>query len=412
MSSPQISAVGAETKTGADLLGRLDLRTRPEEVTLENWQEAPQHKWGFWHLSEIVPSAVVSRHTGELSSFEKAYDAPTVVDRTIPELEQRLEASHTDAFLVMKHGEVIHEYYRGDYGPSDRHIVMSVSKSLCGLLIGCLVAEKKIDPENLVSSYIPELKQSAYGSASVQQVLDMTVAVKYSEVYEDMTAEVRTQDRVAGWFPRLETDPVNTFDFLTTLALGGKHGEKFQYCSANTDVLAWLIERVTGKRYSDVLSTRLWSSIQPRHDAYITVDTHGLPMANGGFASTAYDLALVGNLVLNKGRAHGRQVVPAEWIDDIRKGGPVSVMEGAPLQKVYENGTYRNQWWVSGDDSGCFYGVGIHGQYLWVDPSTGTVIVKFSSRPEAVTLEANDFHARFFAEVAGAAHIHTFGQVL
>jgi CubicO group peptidase (beta-lactamase class C family) len=105
---------------------------------------------------------------------------------------------------------------------------------------------------------------------------------------------------------------------------------------------------------------------------------------------------------LNKGRVNGQQVVPSEWIDDIRGGGPVTAMEGAPLQKVYEKGTYRNQWWVSGDDSGCFYGVGIHGQYLWIDPSSETVIVKFSSRPEAVTLEANDFHARFFAEVAGA----------
>ena len=159
---------------------------------------------------------------------------------------------------------------------------------------------------------MPELADGAYGLATVQQVLDMTASVEYSEDYHNVDAHVHQQDRVAGWRPRLAGDPADTYEFLTTLRPAGEHGRVFQYCSASTDVLAWVVENATGQRYADVLSSQLWSRLGCTDDATITVDAGGFAFANGGVACTARDLARVGRLVLNGGRVDGQQVVPAQ----------------------------------------------------------------------------------------------------
>ena len=140
----------------------------------------------------------------------------------------------------------------------------------------------------------------------------MTASVEYSEDYHNVTAHVHQQDRVAGWRPRLAGDPADTYEFLTTLRPAGEHGRVFQYCSASTDVLAWVVENATGERYADVLSSQLWSRLGCTDDATITVDPGGFAFANGGVACTARDLARVGRLVLNGGRVDGEQVVPRE----------------------------------------------------------------------------------------------------
>src|SRR5262249_32911770 len=137
--------------------------------------------------------------------------------------------------------------------------LMSVSKSLCSAVFGQFVESGAIAVEQQVSTYLPELAQSAYGDATVQQVLDMTVAVQFDETYIDPTSEVQTQDRVAGWRSPRPDDPPDSYAFLATLRKAGTHGAAFRYCSANTDVLAWLLERVSGVRFSDLLSTHLWS---------------------------------------------------------------------------------------------------------------------------------------------------------
>ena len=248
----------------------------------------------------MVPTAAVSRR--DPKARPEPLDRLDALARRLPDLARRLEQTYTDAFLVLRGSEVVAEYYRAGFSPDARHLLMGVSKSLCGTVVGALVDAGRIDPARPVTDYVPELAGSVYDGPSVQHVLDMQIGIDYNEDYVDAASEVQTHDRSAGWRTRRDGDPADTYEFLSTLRGDGSTGV-FQYCSANTDVLAWVVERVTGLRYAEALSTRLWSKLGADRDATITVDPAGFGSANGGVSCTARDLARVGRMMLDGGLA-------------------------------------------------------------------------------------------------------------
>jgi len=250
------------------------------------------------------------------------------------------------------------------------------------------IGQGVLEETSLIGVLVPRLKDSAFKDATIRDALDMKVAVEYDETYHDPAAHVAQQDRVAGWRPRQDGDPADTYEFLATLRSAGPPGGHLQYCSATTDALAWVIETVTGQRYHQVMSSQLWSKLPTQQDADITVDPGGFAFANGGVACTTRDLARLGQLLLDGGTVDGRQVVPESFVADLMAGGDPGAATGSHFQAVHPRGSYRSQWWVTGDDHGVIYGAGIHGQYLWVDPHEGTVVAKFGAHPEAVSTEA------------------------
>lgn len=365
--------------------------------SLDTWQDAPHNRWGLSHVEEFVPTARIAHIRRDDSGHEAGASG-----LRMPGLRRRLEESYTDAFVVARGGEIVVEHYRDGFAPTDRHLLMSVSKSICGLLVGTIIDDGLIDPAYPIAGYVPALAGSAYGDATVQQVLDMTVDVDYDEDYRDPASHVQTQDRVAGWRSRKAGDAADTYAFLTSLRGSGRHGRAFRYCSAGTDVLAWLVERVTGQPYADAVSERIWSQLGCTDDATITVDANGCPFANGGISCTARDLVRVGQLMLSGGSARGTQVVSSGWVDDTLSGGDPALAHGTTFQQVHPKGSYRNQWWSTGNERGNVYAIGIHGQFIWLDALTDTVIVKFSSWPEPVTEDRNRTHAQLFREVCEA----------
>ena len=79
-------------------------------VTLANWQEPPYNRWGFQHVSDLMRTARVSRGTGYPDPLPRASrhladivcKDPQGNDSTI---SQMLQATYTDAFLVMHKGQ-------------------------------------------------------------------------------------------------------------------------------------------------------------------------------------------------------------------------------------------------------------------------------------------------------------------
>ncbi|MCD2442006.1 beta-lactamase family protein [Agromyces sp. SYSU K20354] len=367
--------------------------------TLDSWQQAPDNRWAFANLGELVPTATISRTRPTVPG------AATVrlgaLTSQLPTLEQQLEATYTDAFLVLRGHEVVAEYSKPGFALDQRHLIMSVSKSICGLTVGALVDDSRIDPARQVTDYVPELAGSVYDGPTVRHVLDMQVAIDYDEDYVNPAAEVQTHDRAAGWRRRREGDPIDTYAFLTTLRGSGEVGE-FQYCSANTDVLAWIVERVTGARYHEIVSELVWSKLDAGRDAIITVDAAGFGFANGGVSCTARDLARVGRLVLDSGVAPGGRVVSEEWAHAILAGGDRDAMTYDGFTSAFPDGSYTAQWWCTGNDRGNVSGIGIHGQNLWLDPRTDSVIVKFSTWPEPDTPSWNALQSRLLLDVCEA----------
>ncbi|MEV7135725.1 serine hydrolase [Arthrobacter sp. NPDC093128] len=377
-------------------VSRYPLENFDQPVTLDNWQQTPYSRWGFSHVNELVTTAAILRSRHPRPWLHR--DLALTSYQAWQEVEDFLEETHTDGFAVLHRGEIVYERYTA-MGLHDRHVLMSVSKSICALVIGILVGKGLIDPEQPVREYVPALAGAGYGDATVRHVLDMTASVRYSENYADPDSEVRQQDRIAGWASPRHDDPADNYEFLASLDAAGQHGQAFLYCSAGTDVLAWVAENVTGLRYADIIATELWSRLGTEDDAFITTDRSGFAFANGGIGCTTRDLLRVGALLLDGGRAGGRQVVPQDWIEDILRGGDPILARGSAYQQAHPQGSYRSQFWVPGDDRGTVYAVGIHGQFVWVDPPSRTVIVKFSSCPDATSVAHNLRHAAGFRRV-------------
>ena len=363
-------------------------------MTLHDWQASPHNRWSFQHVDQLVPSVEISRGDGPVLEL---LDATPTLD---VEIDDFLKRSYTDGLIVLRGHEVLAERYLNGMTPSTRHLLQSVSKSMCAAVFGRYVDGGLVAVGEPVARYLPELAASAYGDATVQQVLDMTVAVHYDEEYTDPDSEVQTHERVGRWRSPLPTDPDSTYAFLPTLRKAGEHGRRFLYCSANTEVLAWILERVSGRPFTELLHDQLWSQLGAQHDASVTIDAAHFPMASGGISVTLRDLARFGRMLLDAGRGpEGTDVVPPVWIDDIRAGGDVTAAAEA-MGDVHPRGSYRNQFWITGDGHGCFYGVGIYGQYVWMNPTADVVIAKMSSLPDAD--EASDWaeHVSFFERLS------------
>jgi CubicO group peptidase (beta-lactamase class C family) len=268
--------------------------------------------------------------------------------------------------------------------PEGQHIAMSVTKSFFGLIGQMLVAEGLLDESAYVTTYVPELKDSAFADATIRQVLDMRTGLKYSENYADPEAEIWRHARAGGVLPRPPNyqGPQTFYEFLQTVQKEGQHGGNFAYKTVNTDVIGWVIRRVTGLSIGEVLSKRIWSRLGMEQDAYFSVDSAGNEFAGGGLNAGLRDMARFGEMMRNNGQWHGQQIVPQAVIDDIRFNGDTAAFPALNFPTL--NGwCYRNMWWISNNEHGAYAARGIHGQAIYIDPKAEMVIARFGSHPLA-----------------------------
>jgi len=364
-------------------------------VDMSRWDKGEDCRWAFQHISEIIPVANVSRGGGKPGKLKRdlrdlailEFEAPDGATMTVKDM---LAATYTDGFIVLQDGMVLTEKYYNGMTPSTRHLLMSVSKSVTGTLAGILVHDGRLDPNKLVVDYIPELADSpGFAEATVREVLDMTTSIVFSEDYDDPEAEVASHEQATAWRGRTPVAEAGLFAFAQTIEKDDReHGELFHYASINTDVLGWLIERASGQRVHELMGQTVWSQLGAEHDAQLSVDYLGAPVTNGGFVITLRDLARFGQMVLDDGFYNGQQIVPSGWVDDIRFNGKNSAWTPTKYGKPWPNGFYRNQWYVTGDDQGSFFAVGVNGQHIWINPTTRVVIVKFSSFPVSADVDS------------------------
>lgn len=357
----------------------------------------PKLRWTVTHFRELMPTVAVdngSQAARELpEALDPAIDAVTfkpMGSDTSMTWREAFDANYSDGVIVLHRGRIVYERYGGGLDKSTLHGAMSVTKSLTGLMAEKLVAEGKLDENALVGALIPELKESAFGDATVRQVMEMTTALKYSEDYADPKAEVWTYAEAGSPLPKPEgyEGPRSYFEFLQTVKKHGEHGDAFGYKTVNADVLGWLIARTTGVSVAEYFSNAIWSRIGAEREAFYTVDSLGTPFAGGGFNATLRDLSRLGLLILNDGRCGDVQVIQQDAIERIRKGGDPAAFAKAGY-KTLPDWSYRGMWWVSHDDHGAYAARGVHGQTIWIDPAAEMVIVRFASHPVAANA-AND----------------------
>lgn len=367
--------------------------TQPDSVFFS----FPRLRWSVCHLRELLPTREVSRGLGapvplptlapdELARERRAIDAlsftPLGADKPMT-WNDSLYANYTDGLLVLHKGRVVYERYFGCLDADGKHAAMSMTKSLTGLLAEIMVVEGRLDEKARVADLVPEVAASAFGSATVRQVMDMTTGVRYSEDYADPKADIWTYSAAASPLPKPEgyKGPDGYWEYLQQVQPEGRHGEAFHYKTINSDMLGWIISRVSGKSVTELASERFWRPMGAEQDAYMTVDAKGVAFAGGGLSAGLRDLGRVGQAMLDEGVLNGRRLFPAEVVRRIRAGGDPSKF-GTEYPALI-GGSYRSMWWIYPGGQGVIAARGVHGQTIYVDPASRMVLVRFASFPKA-----------------------------
>lgn len=368
------------------------LITQPDS----NYFSFPKLRWSVCHLRQFLPTAEISRglnpsigisypspeHFAQIEADINALTFMPLNGTDVMTWERSLYANYTDGILILHKGVAVYERYFGCLDENGKHAIMSMTKSITGLLAEILVAEGTLKETDLVKDIIPEIGDSAFATATIRQVMDMTTGVKYSEDYADPQADIWQYSAAASPLPKPENynGPDGYWEYLQQVKPEGRHGDAFHYKTVNSDMLGWLISRVSGKAVTDLASERLWSRMGAEQDAYQTVDGKGVPFAGGGISAGLRDLGRIGQLMLDRGEINGQRLFAAEVVDKISSGGDQSKFSGYP---TIPNGSYTSQWWVFHNEHGAYAARGVHGQTIYIDPTAQMVIVRLASHPQA-----------------------------
>lgn len=360
--------------------------------TIDNWDDGgPLTRYVFLHMSEFWAHSLIDR-AGEIRPLERALrdDLDKAIVRTAAgeqPLEDYVEDERVDAMIVLQENRIVFEAYPR-MRPDDKHLWMSVSKPVAATLIGILADRELIDEAEPVTAYLPELDAGGWGEVSVRDVLDMASGIDCRQsiagAYTDPATCYYQFEAALGWLPPTDATSKDVHAWVAALPLARPPGEAFEYTSVNTFVLRWIVERVAGKPYADVVSEEIWQRLGAESDALLVAPRHGIPVAASGLSSTLRDMARFGLLFTPGGRRGAVPVVSERLLDEILENGrpellnaargdsqPVSIAGDTVLANSY-------QWDVVMADGDLYKG-GYGGQGLYVSPARDLVIAFFGT---------------------------------
>lgn len=273
------------------------------------------------------------------------------------------------SLLVIKNGKVIFEQYYQGNEKYDPVILFSCTKSIIGLLTGIAYEKGYIKSLNDPAvKYAPELKGTVYEQITVQNLLNMSSGVKWSEDYGDLNSEM-VQSFLAALKGSLN-------DYTKRMKTLRPQGVFNQYTSMDAQVLAMIVAGATKKKLEVFFKDNLWSKIHAENNAYFLMDKTGFPIAYGGLMMSARDLSKIGLLLLNEGKnCKGEPVFSKEWINQSITPAESHLMPGKRRNSDSAEG-YKNLWWLPVErDKKDFSAIGIYGQTLYVNPGKNIIIV-------------------------------------
>ena len=290
----------------------------------------------------------------------------------------------TDGLLIMHQGTVITEFYGKHMKPSANHGLTSLSRGFIASAVAILVEQKRLHLDAPVETYVPELRNSGFAGAKIQQLLDMRSGV---------TSSVFQTFQSMGWAPPNEANPSppdGLQQMLLTLPKEVEHGGPFKYRTADTDVLGWVCERVTGHPIGQVISDLIWQPMGAQQDADLMLEKR-IPLYSGGMAATLRDAARFGCLWLNEGAVNGQQIVPAAFVHKARHGDEDAqdafLHNAAPNKKQFfgllasPGKLYKHNTWNLDEQRGTILMYGAYGQFIYIDPPAQLVCTVMSHWP-------------------------------
>lgn len=266
--------------------------------------------------------------------------------------------------MIVKDGAVIYSHWQSKGAPNVPHVLHSVSKTFTATAVGLAIAEGRLNLTDKVVSFFPDKLPNEVSdnlmAMTIRDLLTMTCG------HDDEPNQSKREE----WVKTFLAHPV-------------KHtpGTFYLYNSLGTYMLSAIVQKVTGEKVLDYLTTRLFEPLhidKPRWDE----SPQGISAGGWGLYLKTEDLAKMGQLLLQNGKWKGKQIIPAEWVYEMSKKQVESINPGTRLEQAEERGmTKETSDWMQGYGyqmwrcrPGCFRADGARGQYIIVVPDKNAVI--------------------------------------
>ena len=279
----------------------------------------------------------------------------------------------TQGVLIIHDDSIVYEHYEGDITIDRLGTVFSVSKSITSLMCGIAVYEGYIKSvDDVVTDYLPELKKKdpMWQRLTIRHLLDMRSGLDFDDTYSLQLKGLKRLNAMA----KLNYGH-NLMKQIRGLKFRCEPGKEHRYESMTAEILGVVIERATGMRYVDYLSTRVWQPLQMESPAVVNIDSrkHGVAHAFGGISTSMRDLAKIGRLYMNGGVWNGKRIVGEDWIRQT-------------TDYSEDNDGYHFNWYnlsnIGADKAQYpgYYAHGIRGQVLYVNPYKRLIMVRMGKQ--------------------------------
>jgi CubicO group peptidase (beta-lactamase class C family) len=367
-----------------------DMQCFHAEWSLATWDKGgPLMRYTFRRMTEFFPHAVI-RRAGTIATLNTAprqdiADAAVQTANTTTSLDAYVQAGPVNGVVILHHGDIVYERYPR-MNARDLHLTMSVSKVFTSTLIAILEDRGDLDSRNAVETYLPKVRGSGWEGVSVRDVLDMASGIDCDQTGPDVYTNAATPyygfEASLGWLPPTPSTASSTYEYVARLGRLKEPGRSFDYSSANTFLLAWIAERVTGRPYADLLSDEIWSRIGAEGDAVISiVPASGATTVHAGLSARLRDIVRFGLLFTpSRHVVCDTPIISERYLHEIVSGGrPETFANGisgqATTSRMPDDPPLHNSYqWDYVMPDGDFYKGGYGGQGLYISPRRDLVI--------------------------------------
>jgi len=325
---------------------------------------APQKVAGFRNMEELTSTRPVAAGSNPYPLPYKKFDLSDfsfVYEDSIVTLEDYIRGHNVAGLLVIKDGFVIYERYELGNTAASRWISWSVAKSVTSLLVGAAIQDGYIQSvDEMVSDYLPRLKNSSYDDVTIRDLMQMSSGVEWNEDYANPEADINT----------ITWDTLSIYDQLRDKPRFAAAGEVHNYNTAETNLVGTLLRSAIGNNLSTYLSQKIWQPFGMEHAASWNLsEPGGGEFGGSSLNATLRDYGRIGLFALANGKLRdGTPVLPDGWTEE-------SITPSKGLDR------YGYLWWLRGE--GVYAASGIFGQAIHIDPVNNLVIAQHSAREVA-----------------------------
>jgi CubicO group peptidase (beta-lactamase class C family) len=312
-----------------------------------------------WHVIDPAAKPINIPVASEKMPAEIMYKGTSLA------FNQFLKQTDTNAFIVFRNGVMTYEWYKEGVTQSTQLPSYSVAKTMTSIMIGQLISQGKIKESDKFVDYFPDLKAgTSFDLVTIKQLLDMQAGVGVSDNYPAGPS---------GWGVAIAQMYASTdvdWFLKNNRKMAFEPGTKSEYRSVDSQMLGMIIKKVTGKRVTDYFSKNVWQPAGAKYPATWNVDrVGGTEKTFCCFNASGIDYARIGMLFLNGGYAGPNKIIDKAWLNRLT----------TPVTTLDRNWGYGAQVWHPYPNTSLM--LGLHGQFVFINPESRTVIVKLSDNP-------------------------------